>query len=109
MQAKKRGFARTIDPALCRLLDMIHIDGGANPLRQIASPIMGLEKKPPLIAWARRQATMPNVGNKQGDITRFGEHGFDLSAVIVKIDILKSVYRWEPARFVAAWDDTRRS
>ena len=76
------------------LAEMVDRRGWSDALGNVTTPVMALDEHPSRIVAGRRQPRMPDVGDEQCNIARFGNQGYCAAAVPLQIAIGQLIERW---------------
>ncbi len=88
---------------------MIDAARGANPLRDVAPPVVGLQEKPAGVAGQRWQPAVPHVGDEHRDVAAASRQRNHAAAIARQLDIPDSIFRRPLARLVTARNHAGRA
>jgi len=76
------------------LAELVHRRGWSDPLRNVTTPVMALDEHPARIVARRRQPRVPDVGDEERNIARFGNQGYRTAAIPLQIAVGQVIERW---------------
>ena len=81
---------------------MVYRRGWSEALGDVTTPVMALDEDPSRIVAGGRQTRVPDVGDEERNIARFGNQGIAAVAIPLQIAIGQSVEWWRLSRGVAS-------
>ena len=91
------------------LAEMVHRRGWSDALGNVTTPVMALDEHPSRIVAGRRQPRVPDVGDEERNIARFGNEGYRTVAIPLQIAIGQSIEWRRLSRRMASRNDSRRA
>lgn len=84
-------------PAQRVVADVVHRGGWSDALCDVATPVVALDEHPSRIAACRWQPRVPDIGNEERNIARFGYQWYGTEATPLQIDVGQPIERRRPS------------